>query len=263
MRPVVLFLAFLSVAQAAQSQPVPAEMAQAQIVFLGEIHDNPTHHQTQAKYVRALNPTAVVFEMLTSRVAQELTVSDLVSPGSLDQATGWSGSGWPALEMYFPIFQASPRKIYGAALPRAAARAAMERGIADSFGPDAGTFGLTAPLPSEQQAKREAMQMAAHCDALPEHLLPGMVNLQRLRDAMLARTAILALDQTGGPVVVITGNGHARADWGAPSYVAQARPEVRQFSVSQTEGEARPDPAFDLVLSGPPVNRPDPCAAFR
>lgn len=263
MKSVVFILAFLGMVQSAQAQSVPPEMAEAQIVFLGEIHDNPSHHLTQAAYVRALAPKAVVFEMLTAEVAQALTSDDLASLQALDQATEWSGSGWPDLSMYFPIFEVSPPKIYGAALPRPAARAAMKAGISDSFGPDAAAYGLTTPLSADQQSLREAQQMAAHCDALPEHLLPTMVSLQRLRDAMLARAAIMALEQTGGPVVVITGNGHARADWGAPSYVEQARPDVRQFSVAQTEGEAQPDSAFDLVLSAPPVDRPDPCAAFR
>lgn len=247
----------------AWAEDVPSEMGSAQIVFLGEIHDNPAHHETQALYVAALRPTAVVYEMLTADVAAGVKPSDLDSAQAFDQATGWSQSGWPDLGMYFPIFQATSAAIYGAALPRDQARAAMTQGIVESFGEEAEVFGLAQALPTDQQAEREALQMSAHCDALPESLLPGMVDLQRLRDAMLARAALAALDETGGPVVVITGNGHARADWGAPSYVALARPGVAQFSLAQVEGTASPDPAFDLVLAAAPVDRPDPCAAFR
>ncbi|MGH1353904.1 MAG: ChaN family lipoprotein [Thalassovita sp.] len=257
------FVLPLFAATSAFAGAVPEKMAQAQIVFLGEIHDNPEHHENQADFVTALKPMAVVYEMLTEEVASGLSVADLATLESLEQATDWATSGWPDLSMYFPVFQAGPKAIYGAALPRDQARIAMKNGIADSFGPEAASYGLTSPLPEDQQAEREALQMAAHCDALPETLLPGMVDLQRLRDAMLARAALIALDETGGPVVVITGNGHARADWGAPSYVASVRPKVAVFSVAQTEDNAQQDPAFDLVLFAPPIDRPDPCAAFK
>jgi uncharacterized iron-regulated protein len=239
-------------------------MVQAEIVFLGEIHDNPAHHLTQARFVKAVAPKAVVFEMLTAEVAQSLSDASLVSVEVLERATSWSETGWPALEMYFPIFEAARgASIYGAALPRSAARAAMKQGIADSFGVNAREYGLTSALPEDQQSQREALQMAAHCDALPEHLLPTMVDLQRLRDAMLARAALRALAETGGPVFVITGNGHARRDWGAPSFVAKIRPDVTMFALSQTEDHVTPDPAFDLVMSAPAIDSPDPCAAFR
>ena len=41
-----------------------------------------------------------------------------------------------------------------------------------------------------EQAAREAEQMAAHCDALPEDILPGFVEAQRLRDAALAEDVL-------------------------------------------------------------------------
>jgi uncharacterized iron-regulated protein len=263
MRILRFVLAFISLPAFAHAGAVPEKMAQAQVIYLGEIHDNPVHHETQAALVTALRPSALVYEMLTAEVAASLSPADLVSIEAFDRATGWSQSGWPDLNMYWPIVDASDAAIYGAALPRDQARTAMKRGVVSSFGDGAALYGLASPLPADQQAEREALQMAAHCDALPESLLPGMVALQRLRDAMLARAALVALDETGGPVVVITGNGHARADWGAPSYVAHARPEVTQFTLAQTEDDAQPDPAFDMVLSAPPVDRPDPCAAFK
>ena len=86
-------------------------------------------------------------------------------------------------------------------------------------------FGLDAALDPEEQATREAGQMAAHCDALPDHVLPGMVEAQRLRDAALSRAIVAAILETdGGPVAVITGNGHARTDWGIPPMLTRALP---------------------------------------
>ena len=42
-----------------------ARMQSAEIVILGEIHDNPAHHQGQARLIGQIAPRAVVFEMLS------------------------------------------------------------------------------------------------------------------------------------------------------------------------------------------------------
>lgn len=240
-----------------------ARLAAAQIVVLGESHDNPAHHQAQADIVARLAPRGVVYEMLTSGQAA-LVQADMVGDQiALEQALGWNGSGWPDFAIYYPIFAASPlAAVYGAAVPREAARQAMQDGLVAAFGADAGRYGLDDPLTAEHQATREALQMAAHCDALPADLLPAMVDVQRLRDARLAQTALRALNETGGPVVVITGNGHARGDWGVPAAIRMARSDVTTVSVGQGEDGAAPEGRFDLVLQSPSVPREDPCLAF-
>ncbi len=105
--------------------------------------------------------------------------------------------------------------------------------------------------------------MAAHCDALPEGMLGGMVEAQRLRDAAMARAVIAALAETGGPVAVITGNGHARLDWGLPRALERAAPEVEVLSIAQFESAPEEDMPFDLWLVTDPVEREDPCAVFE
>lgn len=243
----------------------PAETSpRPDILFLGEVHDNPAHHAVQAEEVAALQPAAVVWEMMTEEMAERVAPELLDDPAALGAALGWDESGWPEFSVYHPIFQAAgDARHYGAALPREEARALMGKGMAEVFGDEAARFGLDRDLPEPQQAAREALQMAAHCDALPQEMLPVMVSIQRLRDARIARAALLALDETGGPVAVITGNGHARKDWGAPALVAAAAPEVRVTSIGQAEtGRGAPEGGFDDLRSAPPVDRGDPCAAF-
>jgi hypothetical protein len=63
---------------------------------------------------------------------------------------------------------------------------------------------------------------------------------------------------------VITGNGHARLDWGAPAALTLAAPEVTVLAFGQgEEGKPPPEGGFDLVETGPTVERADPCLAFR
>ncbi len=90
-----------------------------------------------------------------------------------------------------------------------------------------------------------------------------MVAVQRLRDAVLARAVVVAMAGTGGPVAVITGNGHARHDWGVPAFLARVAPDLEVFVLGQTEDGAPLQGGFDEVRSAPAVARPDPCAAFR
>ncbi len=241
----------------------------AEIYLLGEVHDNPHHHTHQARAVAALEPAALVFEMLTPEQAARVTSKNRSDPETLAAALEWEAAGWPDFAMYFPIFDAAPKAVIrGAALPRDQARAAMERPLADSFGTDATRFGLDLPLPDDAQQTREALQATAHCDMLPDALLPGMVAIQRLRDAMLARAALEALDATGGPVAVITGTGHARTDQGVPMKLARAAPDVSVLALGQLEadpngGPPQGDQPFDLWIVTAPTDRPDPCAAFR
>ncbi|WP_084615249.1 ChaN family lipoprotein [Roseivivax isoporae] len=236
----------------------------ARIVFLGEQHDNPAHHARQAELVADLAPAALVFEMLTEAQAGAVTPALVADRAALEAALGWADSGWPDFAMYHPIFAAAPgAAVYGAALPRAEARQVMEGAAADVFGAEADRYGLTVPLPADQQEAREALQAAAHCDVLPVEMLPGMVEVQRLRDAFLARAALAALDETGGPVVVITGNGHARRDWGAPAFLARVAPDVPVATLGQGEAShGAPKGGFDAVEIGPDVDRGDPCDSF-
>ncbi|MFP4238635.1 MAG: ChaN family lipoprotein [Rhodosalinus sp.] len=256
----------LLAALGAEAEPIaPSELSTlptADIVILGEVHDNPWHHENQTAAVAELQPAALVFEMLTPEYAERVTPDLMTDAEALRATLDWDESGWPDFAMYAPIFAAAPEaRVFGAAVPREELRGVvMGEG---ELPEDAARWGLDAALPDEQQAEREAMQAEAHCDALPETMLPGMVMAQRVRDAALARKALRALDETGGPVVVITGNGHARTDWGMPAKLARAAPDVSVLSVGQLEAAPEDSAPYDLWLVTPEAERPDPCDAFR
>lgn len=249
----------------ALAAPAVAQDLTSQVLFLGEQHDNAAHHLRQAELVAELAPRALVYEMLTPEQADSVTPGLIGDAAALEATLGWTDSGWPDFSMYHPIFAAAPyAAVVGAAVPRDRARQVMSDGIVTAFGDQAARFGLDQPLPAEQQEAREALQLAAHCDAMPPEMLPIMVDIQRFRDARLAQAALDALRTHGAPVVVITGNGHARIDWGAPAALALAAPEVTIFALGQGEvSMGAPQGRFDSVEIGPDVDRGDPCEAFR
>lgn len=248
---------FASVAALAE---VPQSARDAQVVVLGELHDNPDHHRRQADWVAALNPKALVFEMLTDQQAAR-AANQWGSQKELDILIGWSTSAWPSFDMYFPIFAAaSEALIYGAGVPRDALRQQLKTPLDQH--PLASVFGLNLPADPDQQAEREAGQSRAHCGALPDEMLPVMVNAQRIRDAALADATLRALRHTGGPVAVITGNGHARTDWGMPALLAYAAPDVSVFALGQSEEGGALSGTFTVIRDAPAPDRGDPCAAF-
>jgi uncharacterized iron-regulated protein len=232
----------------------------ADIVVLGEQHDNADHHVRQAAWTQALSPTALVFEMLTPEQA-DLAAFDWADQATLDAAIGWSQSGWPSFDMYFPIFDAAPDAvIYGAGVLREELRAKLQSPL--EAHPLSARFGFDQPADPQEQAAREALQAQAHCNALPEEMLPMMVDAQRLRDMALADAALQAVDEVGGPVIIITGNGHARSDWGVPALLAYAAPQLRVFALGQGEDGGAVTGGFSLTLDAPAPVRTDPCAAF-
>lgn len=236
----------------------------AEVVILGEVHDNPGHHMMQAEVLEGLSPSAIVFEMITADEATLVTPQIAADSAALSAALDWANSGWPDFSYYAPLFAFGTEvPIYGAGVGRQAAQGAFAEGAAAVFAGDAGRFGLDMALPEDEQTMREAEQMAAHCDALPEDILPGFVEAQRLRDAALAEAALEALEAHGPPVAIITGNGHARRDWGVPALLAIAAPDVGVFTLGQFEAPPQGDVPFDLWTLADPVDRPDPCAAFR
>ena len=89
-------------------------MLRADIVYLGERHDNPGHHRLQTRLLKALirsgKRPAAAFEMFTRDMAEKLA-AHLASPEAdlamIPGIVGWKKRGWPAWEMYAPIVEAA------------------------------------------------------------------------------------------------------------------------------------------------------------
>jgi len=240
-----------------------AALPPADVTVLGEVHDNPAHHLGQAQAIRAIDPAAVVFEMLTPAQAARVTPDLLGDEAALEAALVWHASGWPDFALYYPVFAVlDDARVFGAALDRGDVRRAVGEGAAAIFGGEAARYGLTEVLPQAEQAEREAAQFAAHCEAMPIEMMGGMVEAQRLRDAALARAVVQARSETSGPVVVIAGNGHARRDWGLLVPLARAAPGLTTLSVAFVEAAQDADAPFDLWIVTAPAEREDPCKAF-
>jgi uncharacterized iron-regulated protein len=253
-----------------------AALGNADIVLLGETHDNRDHHLLQARLVGAMDPSVngVVFEMIDTDRQQAVIEHLQEHPrdtAGLGAAIGWEESGWPDWSMYEPIAAATlaiDAQIVAGSLPREAIQGLLADGTKGLDPALAERTGLTEPLEPMLEANMLATISEAHCGLTPAERLPAMLLVQRGQDAMMADrlAAIRGRDKS----VLIAGSGHVRRDWGVPLYLRRSEPGLRVLSVAFVE--------IDPELEALPIDLPydfvwfttrrqpygfDPCKAFR
>ncbi len=261
-----------------------ARVQAADIVLVGETHDNPDHHRLEGALVQAFAAThhapAVVFEMLNRQQQPVVDGSLATHPNDADalaQAVAWDSSGWPAWSMYRPVFEASLAShgpILAAGLDRDMAMQIAHEGVTVLDPALVQVFGLAAPLPPEAQASMRHEMSDAHCGLLPESMLDSMVLVQRARDALLAERLHEGVEGGRG-ALLIAGAGHVRRDRGVPTQLMRAYGAsslaigLLQVSAADTSPElyaasfeARSLP-FDFVWFTPRANDVDHCAELR
>ena len=97
--------------QIAEAELIAAALA-ADWILLGEKHDNPAHHQLQARIVAAIGAAgrrpAVVWEMAGPDQAEAFASAKIAEVSALGQALGWEERGWPAWSRSEPAFWSTP-----------------------------------------------------------------------------------------------------------------------------------------------------------
>jgi len=256
--------------------PVPtAELLRragtADVVLLGEVHDNPVDHALRGALLRAFadRHPAVVFEQFT---ASDAPIA-LPAPG--DSITGWldrngfdrRGWKWPLHEPVVSAAMADARSIWGSNMSREALRAVVMNGESAAPAPLREII-AQAPLDSAAQAELDREIIEGHCNQLPESMVPGMRAAQEVRDAAMTRALMMA--GADGPAWLIAGNGHVQRDIAVPRMLARVAPGKSVLVVGLLERDstgAAPEAAerqrYDLVVITPRTERPDPCAELR
>ena len=263
---------------AGQAARMIAELARdADVVYLGEQHDNPAHHAHQLEVLRALlelgSRPAIAFEMLEEGQQPEvdLALAESLSQADLADRLGWRARGWPDFAMYWPLFDLAARRqlpVLAIDLGRDTVRRIARDGRA-ALGESAALVGSLLPPNAAREAAIGRTMREVHCDVLPEARVPAMVDSWHARNVTMARRLAAALDRTRGgpgrPVVVIVGRGHQDIG-GLPDQLAALRPRTHQLIVSLVEPSAdlaAVTALADVVWITPAVERGDPCASLR
>lgn len=248
-------------------------IAHAEVLLLGETHDNPEHHRLQLDtlltQVRSGRRPILLMEQF--EIGQQGDI-DAASKDGHDLATLLRG--WDATQ-YRPLLDAAkqaglvPR---AANLPRERLRPVVRDGFSSLASGESERLALQASWDEPREKFMSGVIEASHCGKVSPQLRNGLVRAQRLRDATMADAVLRHMD---GPVIFILGRGHARRDVGVPLYIEARRPGTRVLSIGLVEVSAAnsdasryeaervgPEPAFDVIWFTPRAERLDPCLAF-
>jgi uncharacterized iron-regulated protein len=258
----------------AQGREVAARGREAEVIYLGEQHDNPAHHAHQRQILEALLEAgarpALAFEMLEEgqQEAVERAVAAGLGRDAFAERLRWKTRGWPDFGMYWPLFDLAERHrlaVVAVDLDSDLVRRISRGGLAAVGSARADLASLLPPDAGRERRIARSIK-EGHCSLLPESRLPAMVEAWHARNVTMARRIVQALARHR-PVVVIVGAGHQEPG-GLPAQLEALRPGTRQLIVEMVEsvggkeiGEA--SPLADIVWRTPTVDRRDPCAPLR
>lgn len=241
-----------------------AQMTQARFILLGELHDNPHHHQRRGELIAALRarqPVVVAEHLEFGRtVAVEGELLPALEAAGFD-ARGWR---WPIPEPLFAQVRAAGIALRGGNITKAVARQLVREGegaMPAAFSPVV----LRTPMPAQGAARLDEDLLRSHCGKLDAAMVPGLRLAQRGRDTAMF-TALAGVD---GVAVLVAGNGHVRRDYGVPVLLRAHLPEAGVAVVGFAEdtpelAQKLPElrELYDFLWVTPAVERKDPCAGF-
>jgi uncharacterized iron-regulated protein len=278
------------------TRDLTAAAKDGQIILLGEIHDNDQHHKVRGEIIRQLSAALrvdndkvrlpLVFEHI--RTDQQagldqflsLTANKAQSPTSADffRLLDWAKSGWPEAEKFKALIDAAIES--GATLiagdpSKTAIRSVARGGLSSLDGDILKTLHLDAPLATPLADALLVDMFDGHCGLMPKEAMAPMANAQRYHDAHLAAVTFEAAADFG-TAILLTGNGHVRADRGVPYYLKRMVPDKKSVTVmfvETTDGKIDPNSyapktpdgkaAADYIVFTPSVTRKDPCEEMR
>jgi len=246
-----------------------ATIHEADIVLLGEVHDNLFQHRARADLISKIQNKefAIVSEHLVS--GSEIAYSgslleDLETIGFNKKA--WS---WPTHEVLYKKFEEFNLPVFGGDLSKKDINniyEGRELSQSDTLTP----IIKRSALDSQSKDKLLNDLVVGHCGVVEEGLLSFMYKVQRYRDASMAYIASKV-----APAIVIAGNGHVRRDYGVPQILKKMNPDSNIISIAFLETDKLSemtdnlikklfkDADTDYIWLTETVSRVDPCEKFR
>lgn len=275
-------------------ETVKKQILDADVILLGETHDNARHHQLQGLFINHLVQNqrfpAVAYEMLDHPQQESINQfqkSHKDNTGKTDQfaiAINWDESGWPEWPYYRPAFYPAIENnltIIAANQDLKFIRKAIKQGTQAL---DESTREMLTKYQYEGPLKQALEQeiLSAHCDMLPEKMLGPMLLGQQVRDISMTQSILAALHKNNNQgVILVAGTGHTRTDYGVPLYVRQEVPNKKIISIAFIEvsegalhasdyaenwlidSQASNTLPFDYVWFTPLAKREDQCEKMK
>ena len=236
----------------------------ADIVLLGELHDNRLHHQLRGQLIAQFADAkwSIVSEHIPAPgkvVFRSDTKADLEAAGFDSQ--GWE---WPTHQSLYDAIRAKDFSVVGGNLSKAEARQIFLQGVSGLPERMAQTYAQSR-LNADAERALDRDLIEGHCGQLPDKYLLRMRFAQRITD--LSMTHVL-LDNR--PSVLVAGNGHVRKDYGVPQILSSVTPVLNVVSVGFLEQGSDPKDLlqsvsgqYDFIWITERTDRKDPCENFK
>ena len=238
------------------------KMGRAQVIYLGEKHDNPHHHLLQRAIVEKLiaqgKRPALGFEFFSKDQTGWLMNYSQGKPSpfsaegpdetgkKLRNALGWQDrSDWV---FYFPLIQLARQyhlPVFGADLP-SGLRVRLTRSGVEALSAIEKSMLVFSSYQKEDYRQFMLKRLAdSHCGLASESLLLRLYSTWLLRNESMAQSIFMMLEQRPKePVIVVLGMGHVANDGGVYERMAFLKPGVRQVNLAFQESEYPSEP-FD------------------
>jgi uncharacterized iron-regulated protein len=222
------------------------DLAEAQVIYVGERHRIPRHHEVQARIVEELAakgvPLVVGLEQLETF---QQPVVDRFNRGEIDfdqlaEVADW-GKRWNNYRQYRAILEAAQKA--GAPVLALNARAEVVRKVFRGGGVDELAQEDREQLPKEMRlddptyTKLLRMILMVHM-AVEEDTLRAMAEAQISRDETMAETVtdfLKSKQGKGRTAIVICGSGHVNYGLGIPDRVRGRMPDSKDRIIIMSE----------------------------
>lgn len=276
-------------------------IASADVVYLGEVHDNPWHHQIQLDVIRTLvasgRKPAVGMEMFSnSQTSHLMAFADgFVRPDNagnvsnkkqrqLRKQLGWGKERDQEWAAYYPLMQQAGESglpLFGIDLPAGIRRRITRVGLENLSPVEQRLITRTGFDNSTYQQVMYEEFTRGHCGWNDPALLQKLYQTWIARnDAMATAISDMLSTTENRPVIIIVGNGHTRHNMGVYERVLSLEPGVRQINIGLTPVQQQkhafedyiervrvdddgPRPAHELIWFTPSVDKEDPCIKYR
>lgn len=250
-------------------------LSDADILLLGEKHDNPDHHQLRLGLLRQLLTTAevtlVAMEMLDAEqqaLINSVQASHLAEDDLLRSHLQWQ-EGWQ-WSFYAPVL----REVLAAgAVTLAAANLSREEVMA-AYASEPATDGASKLTESALARLRQDL-IDSHCGLLPDARLPAMLQVQLARDQRMATSLRVSDSELGtGQRILLAGNYHVRHDLGVSNYLSESAGLVLSLAFIEVSDEglqaadylsadASDNLPWDFIWFTPALTDEDYCDSLR
>jgi uncharacterized iron-regulated protein len=258
-----------------------AQMQDADVIYLGERHDNPRHHAIQAEIINQLlaagRRPVLGFEFFSREQSGFLLQyvarkeADKQDQKRLRDQLGWGPRQDDSWTFYFGLLEIARQNglsAFGLDLPEAMRTRLQRKGLDGLTQFERSMLHSTGFANEAYRAKMLEQLKAAHCGYGNEDYLGRLYDTWIARnDTMATALAELVDEHRGRPVVVILGGGHVVENLGVYERFAHLRPTARQLNLGLVEhgnayDQGGPLP-YPVVWFTAPRERGDPCEAFR